>query len=342
VYNYQVDERVTNLLQNTNIFIIPCFNPDGYEAETYDNSQGVNLFTNYPDRTGTLPEIPMYERQLETRALNNLIQSQTFMLSATIHSGGFVVVYPYDSGETNQTQYSPTPDDPTFMELALTYSLNQKTMWNQSLYENGTVNGALLSPIYGSMQDWNYYKNGIFEITLLLSNEGNLYSENFTNFWNDNKDALISYMELSYTIGVKGIITDARSNMPIRALIYVTGTSLDVIPSFSGSKFGDYYRPLLPGFYEITASARGYIPVSKDITVLPNQVTEVDFSLYKLVGENDSLIVTYFLLLVVVACSFLIFGVELIYYRRSKKKLALIFQRYDQPINYEANLQLMF
>lgn len=45
--------------------------------------------------------------------------------------------------------------------------------------------------------------------------------------------------------------------------------------------FGDYYRLLTPGHYEVTASFPGYFPVSRVVTVPPYQTSAliVDFKL---------------------------------------------------------------
>lgn len=57
-------------------------------------------------------------------------------------------------------------------------------------------------------------------------------------------------------IGVRGFVRAARNDAPLAdAVIMVAGINHNV----STSRFGDYYRLLLPGTYNITVLAPGYV-----------------------------------------------------------------------------------
>jgi len=50
------------------------------------------------------------------------IKTYPFVLSASLHSGALVALYPYDDSPSGQSLYSATPDDDVFRRLAKIYS----------------------------------------------------------------------------------------------------------------------------------------------------------------------------------------------------------------------------
>lgn len=93
-----------------------------------------------------------------------------FVLSANLHGGDLVANYPFDESRTgSQTdEYTATPDDDTFRQLALSYSTNHPDMTqvhrkgcgnseNQFAKQGGITNGA----------QWYSLQGGNFETTVL-------------------------------------------------------------------------------------------------------------------------------------------------------------------------------
>jgi hypothetical protein len=89
-----------------------------------------------------------------------------------------------------------------------------------------------------------------------------------------------------FTEGVEGRITDFDEK-PI-AGAFIQPRSLDEpknpIPELAAFSNNDgWYRwPLRSGKYEITVSAKGYHPISKPVSVLPGQVTRLDFAIKRI------------------------------------------------------------
>lgn len=152
--NYEKDDRVTTLVKNTNIYIMPTMNPDGFENAkegqcTGDVGRGnqnlVDLNRNFPDQfSGS----PMKAIQPETRALMNWIEGQKFVLSANLHGGSVVASYPFDDSASHaiEGKYSAAPDDAVFKHLAHVYANNHRTMAKQNhcgdSFQDGITNGA--------------------------------------------------------------------------------------------------------------------------------------------------------------------------------------------------------
>jgi len=275
---YGINERITKLVDSTDIFIIPSMNPDGFERRTRGNANGVDLNRNFPDQF-TSPPNTKNGRQPEVVAIMNWVEQGNFVLSANFHGGAVVANYPYD-GDANMVSgiISAAPDDAVFKVLATTYSNAHRTMHNSREFHGGITNGAEWYVLYGGMQDWNYvYNQGVMEITIEISDIKWPSASQLNTFWDDNREAMLTYMELVHKMGVKGVVTDSDGK-PLAATISVQGISQT---TKANPAHGDYYRLLTPGTYTITAVATGHQPASVTVTIPANQVQqlEVDFTL---------------------------------------------------------------
>jgi len=276
---YGIDDRITKLVNDTDIFIIPSMNPDGYERRQRGNANNVDLNRNFPDQF-TSPANTKTGKQPEVVAVMNFVEKYHFVLGANFHGGAVVANYPYD-GNTNYRSgaYSACPDDSVFKFLASTYSNKHKTMHNSYEFTGGITNGADWYVLYGGMQDWNYvYNQGSFHITIELSDNKWPNAATLPSFWDENREAVLSYMELVHQLGVRGTVK-SYNGTPLAATITVEGNSRTVV---TNPAHGDYYRLLMPGTYNITASAPGYISSSVVVTIPEGQQTVqqvVDFAL---------------------------------------------------------------
>ena len=127
--SYQNDPKIKSLVDTTGIHILPSMNPDGYEMAAVRgkgnklvgkrNAYRVDLNRNFPDQFFPSTTGPP---QSEVRAVIEWIKTYPFVLSASLHSGALVALYPYDDSPSGQSLYSATPDDDVFRRLAKTYS----------------------------------------------------------------------------------------------------------------------------------------------------------------------------------------------------------------------------
>jgi len=138
--NYGRDSRITWLVDETEIWVMPLMNPDGYIARRRWNENGIDLNRNFPDRIDD-PNNSIVGRQVETQAVMNFGFNHSFVLSANFHTGVLVVNYPYDSNSTGQPVYTVCPDDQLFLTLAKAYSIPNAPMWNSLEFSNGLTNG---------------------------------------------------------------------------------------------------------------------------------------------------------------------------------------------------------
>ncbi len=273
--NYGSDERITSLLDSTQIWIIPNMNFDGSQSLSRFNANGVDLNRDFPDR-----EYDMLSdtsgRAAETKAIMNWRAKHRFVLAANFHTGELVVNYPWDKNLPGEQGYAATPDDEVFVRLALSYSRENPMLYNNPRFDRGIVNGVLWYAIDGSMQDWAYHWHGTFETTIEISKNIMPPADSIRYYFSQNSASMLSYLEQVHS-GIAGTITDVESGQSIAAEVEILGID-KIIPN--NPLKGDYYRLLEPGKYDVRISAANYEAREfKDIVVDSGRVTHLDAAL---------------------------------------------------------------
>lgn len=339
------DPRVTWLIENTRIHIMPSMNPDGWEKANKlprengeknwligrANAHDVDLNRNFPKLNqkayhneeigGQNNHLESFEEAIntaglepETKAVILWLNKVPFALSANLHGGDLVANYPYDASKDKSKphQYTASPDDTTFRYLAESYSLKHTLMADPKRtpcdmdgdgdkFPLGITNGADWYSVPGGMQDYNLLETNCFEITLELGCDKFPKAEEEEGYWNQNKEALINFMEQVH-IGVKGMVYDAVTGEPIaNAAVEVFNlttpvqSGVDPLSTHSQqyinhdittNKEGDYYRLLIDGDYRLTVVKKGYFPLDACVTVVNKNLQEAVAQDFYLVPDN--------------------------------------------------------
>ncbi|XP_049879390.1 carboxypeptidase D isoform X2 [Pectinophora gossypiella] len=294
LHNYGKDDRVSHLVNNTEIYLMPSLNPDGYEASVEgnceslpnyvgrNNANGVDLNRDFPDQFDTF-ESPLddflYEgRQPETIAMIKWLFSKRFVLSGNLHGGAVVASYPYDDSSSGKEccEESKSPDDVLFKRLANVYASRHADMHKGNTcppesFKDGITNGANWYAVKGGMQDFNYVHFGCMEVTFELSCCKYPRAANLTAYWEANREPLLAFMEQVHT-GVTGYVLNEESAAPQGARVTVLGIDHTV----GLSQFGDYWRLLAPGKYNITVVSPNIItPEPQEVEIEENQTKPV-------------------------------------------------------------------
>uniref|UniRef100_W5KNE2 Carboxypeptidase D n=1 Tax=Astyanax mexicanus TaxID=7994 RepID=W5KNE2_ASTMX len=300
---YGEDPRVNELINSTDIYIMPSMNPDGFERavegdcdgddKARSNAKDVDLNRSFPDQ---FSDINVSEDEApEKTAVMKWILENKFVLSGNLHGGTVVASYPFDDSALHGGSiYSESPDDSLFRYLARVYAENNPIMKTgkpkcpldpSEMFKDGITNGAKWYDVAGGMQDYNYLSGNCLEITMELSCCKYPPAAQLQTEWENNREALLAYMEKVH-IGVRGFVREAGSGKPLSdAMIMVAGINHNV----STAQFGDYYRLLLPGTYNITAVASGCVPMTiTNVQVSEGKATELNFTLALLNSETIS------------------------------------------------------
>jgi hypothetical protein len=244
--SYGIDLRISNIIDNTELFICPMFNPDGYAAAQRYNANGADLNRNFPLPVGSQHPDGL-SWQPETVAFMNHAATNNINLSINYHCGTLVVNYPWDY------TYTLAPDNNLLIQAALTYSNHNSPMYNNPEFPQGITNGADWYVALGTLQDWSYaYTSGV-DLTIEVSNENWPNSTQLDTFWLNNQESLLSLLEF-VQLGIHGIVTDTSGN-PLQAIVTFNGGGADTL---TDQQVGDYHKVLLSGSYSVSAQAEGY------------------------------------------------------------------------------------
>jgi 5-hydroxyisourate hydrolase-like protein (transthyretin family) len=252
--SYGNDPRITNMINNIEIWINPLANPDGayrsgnhtVSGATRSNFNNYDLNRNFPDPiNGVHPN-----QQPETAVFRNVQESNNFLLIANFHGGAEVMNYPWDRW-SNTGSGSRTHADQSWYQFISRMYADTAQLYSPSGYmtfmDNGITNGGAWYVISGGRQDYtNYYRWGR-EVTAEISNTKMPSASLLPNFWEYNKRSLLTYME-SVLFGVRGIITDTVGTT-LKTKITVIAHDVDNSQVWSDEQTGFYLRMLSPGTY---------------------------------------------------------------------------------------------
>lgn len=285
--SYGSDPRITALVDGSEIWILPSMNPDGTAAARRYNANNVDLNRNFPDQFLDPNDTPA-GRQPETQHVMAWGASHRSSLSANLHGGSVVANYPYDGTPSGASVYSLSPDDSLWVSVARTYADSNPTMKasnSDPSFTNGICNGADWYDINGGMQDWNYVYKGGRELTLEISTVKWPAGSQLPQFWNDNRESMLAYLERAGQ-GVRGIVRDSATAQPLQATIRVVGSARD---TFTDPEVGDFHRILLPGSYTLEVSSAGHATARIDEVVVSASApaTRVDVDLEPLAAELE-------------------------------------------------------
>jgi len=165
VTNYGKDAAITKLVDSVQIYIMPSMNPDGADAGTRANAQGVDLNRNFPDFTTNDNQNTLQGRAPETQAVMKWQAAHKFVLSANFHGGAEVVNYMWDTAKENHPQHD------LIFNLSLGYAKLAPYISASTEFQNGITNGFEWYEVNGGMQDWSNYWYQDLHFTVELSNQ---------------------------------------------------------------------------------------------------------------------------------------------------------------------------
>ena len=288
--DYGTDQRITDLVNETEIWVIPLMNPDGLEAGSRLNAKGFDLNRSFPAYPADFIGTPFDGEALVTAGRPTEVAKmmpwragKSFVLSANFHGGALVVNYPYDEDGKPSGVNSPTPDDDLFQDISSRYSVHNTPMRTNPQFPGGITNGAAWYTMFGGMQDWCYRFLGCNDVTIELSNTKRPASSALPGLWANNEESMLSYLEAVH-VGVRGIVTDSLTGEPLWARVSVAGNAH---PVFTDPDAGDYHRMLLPGAsYTLTFAAPDHADKTiEGIVVGSEAATRLDV---KLTSSIDS------------------------------------------------------
>jgi hypothetical protein len=283
---YGNDNELTGLVDHLEIWINPLANPDGsYSADNNlslqhsfrYNINEVDLNRDFPIPNKGQANDPT-GRARETRHMMEFLGEHRFSLSANIHSGEEVVNYPWD----NRTV--PHVDSNWYRLVASEYADEAMALDPDYMFgwpEGGITHGYSWYQAAGTRQDYiNYYLRGR-EVTLELSMEQRLASDELERHWTLNHRSLINYIS-QCTYGIRGTVSDQDTGDPLLARMEVINHDKEHDRSsiYSSADHGDFYRLMHEGIFDLKFTAYGYFDkIINGVSVSDYQATALQVEL---------------------------------------------------------------
>ena len=279
--SYGSDNRITNLVNNMEIWINPNANPDGtYRSGNNTVNGAIRYNANFYDlnrnfRDPAQGHNPNGPYQPETVIMMNLADNNNFVLSANFHGGAEVVNYPWDA-------FSRRPKDENWYKYISHEFADTAQSFSPSTYMNGfddgITNGWAWYPVYGGRQDYYTYFNHGREVTIEISDVKLISPSLLPAHWEYLKRSFLNYMEQSL-YGIRGIITDNTGN-PIKAKVTILNHDADSSEVYSDMITGNYHRLIYSGTYNLSFEAPGFqTKVVNDVSVQNKNATYLDVTL---------------------------------------------------------------
>lgn len=258
--NYGTDARVTQLVDHSEIFVMPSMNPDGFELKQRANARGVDINRNFPDRF-TSPSDTPNGREIEVQHMMNLAKSNHFVYGINWHGGEICFNLPW--GNIKNTDANKHGDDSFFHGIGREYTELNRPMYSNhyASFNHGLTYGWEWYPVNGGINDWfNYFRRSLHSVIELSVTKWPNASE-LPKFWNDNREAMLTYLWR----GLRGFHIEV-SNIDGHTVDNVTlETSASARrPLLFDSGFVHRVGP--DGMYQVKISAPGYKPKTTELT----------------------------------------------------------------------------
>ncbi len=253
--NYGSDARITTLVDENEIYVVPFMNPDGLTLRR-GNGNGVDMNRNYPF---SWEGFGSYTPESETVGVMKLGLEIRPVLTVSYHGGAEVINYTWDGF------YTLSPDNDLEVYMSNVYAA-------QSNYD--ITNGAAWYIADGTTEDWYHGTLGSLSIILEISTVKMPGASAMQAYINKNIPSMIDWAEQTDN-GVRGIVSDSVSGEPLEALVLTGGR----LPVTSDPLVGDYYRLLAPGAQTLNVWANGYGWNQVNVTVPSSGYTEEDIDL---------------------------------------------------------------
>ncbi len=248
--HYGSDAQVTRLVNSVEIWINPLANPDGtyhggessVNGAIRQNANGADLNRDFP-----IPEDTNSATQPETKAFVELFSKEHFVMSADLISGLECAIYPW--GYTTGL----TVDDAWFRYVARQYADTAQKNGRPGYFQYADSGIVKQSDIYsppGTFLDYVLYFHRCRDITIALSNQKMVQETQLYVYWDSNYRSLLDYIE-EVLYGIRGTVSDLWTDEPLKAQLYIENYDTDNSCVYTFLPFGDFYRPLFAGVYDI-------------------------------------------------------------------------------------------
>jgi len=285
---YGSDPQITALVNNNEIWVAPCWNPDGLDyvwnvnnlwrknRRPVGGAVGVDLNRNYPlgwnGGCGGSPTPasqtyrgPAAASENEVQTMLTFARDRRFAKVIDFHSFGQQVLLGY--------RCSPLPPSIDAMINARGTALASLSGWS-----------TRIPSAEGEHPEWEISE--ITSFAYLLEAHTSFQPPYSTVQPEANLLWPLMLNALQAPVPLQGHITDAQSGLPLEAAISISQiTWLNGESRQTEVRFGGYHMWLPAGSYTVSASATGYLPATLNATVNPGTTANLELALLPAPGS---------------------------------------------------------
>jgi hypothetical protein len=288
---YGTDERITNWVDTTEIWVLPMVNPDGNNKVWTEYSMwrkntqggyGVDINRNYPyawgscngssgSRNSDTYRGPSAGSEPETQTLMNLVARVQPVFNISYHSYSEMVLYPFGC----QGQRTATQEVVEGIGRQMAAALPSDS--GRGTYEPGTP-WEILYSVDGGDVDWMYNAHHVIPYVIEVSASSQGFQPDYR--W---RQPTVEKLRTAWTMlldrvhqgGVRGIVQDGSGRVRPNATITFerTAPSTTTAVTFGVKEDGTYHLVLQPGTYNLVFT-EGQETVTREVTVGTGLVVE--------------------------------------------------------------------
>ena len=210
--DYGKNDRVTNLVNNSKMFIIASMNPDGFELRQRYSARNLDLNRNFPDFTSDDRDTSV-GRGFETKAIMDLHSSHHFTAAVNFHGGEVCFNLPWDT-TPNRGSEEKFGDDTVLSSMGRTWADSNPTMEANNNFDRGLTYGYEWYEVDGGMQDWSIWYRRSMHATVELSYAKWPSANYLTTAWRENQEAMLAYHERALTGVHLEVVDDQGQPVP--------------------------------------------------------------------------------------------------------------------------------
>ncbi len=253
--SYDTSTAIHNMVDSTELWVIPIVNVDGHVANTRGNANGVDLNRDYGYRW--YEDSPAPFSQQETRLVRQHDIENNISVEFAYHCDYDVVNYLWDNHPADP------PDSGFIIALAQQYA---DSTYGSSTTQLVPINGWDWYEADGTCQDASFglFGNTAYTIETHQPNGGD--QTQIDSICVANRRALLAMIQAARR-GVSGVVRDSLTGAPLFARIsFESPLRWDC---YTDPGLGDFHKPLSPGTYTLTAHAQGFMPKTVTGVVVP-------------------------------------------------------------------------